>query len=71
VPVADSSAQRLVGRDVVLHVGTNALPAVVTEDRGPLGPHGARVYRVRVDFGEGETREFEVPETALELAGAS
>jgi hypothetical protein len=24
-----------------------------------------------VDFGEGETREFEVPETALELAGAS
>lgn len=36
--------------------------AVITEDRGPLGPNGQRVIRVRVGGDESEPIEYELSE---------
>jgi hypothetical protein len=55
-----------VGKAVVLHVGGRQIPALVVEDRGPLGVGGERVVRIRVDSAEGEEPdEFEVRVSAL------
>ena len=60
------SAVAQVGQEVVLHVGSQEIPAVVVEDRGPLGIDGEQIVRVRVPSSEGEEPdEFEIPASAL------
>jgi hypothetical protein len=42
------------------------VPAQVIEERGPLGPNGALVFRIRVEY-DPEPRFVEVLEEELEL----
>jgi hypothetical protein len=42
----------------------------VIERRGPLGPGGEQIYRVRLTDEWGQVEEFEQFESALELASA-
>src|SRR3954465_4682700 len=48
--------------------GTRRVFAQVIEDRGPLGVNRRRLYRVRLDEGEGEPDAFEIPEEDLTAA---
>jgi hypothetical protein len=40
----------------------------VIEDRGPLGVHGGRIYRVRLEIPDAEPTTFEAREEDLESA---
>ena len=68
-----SSAARLVPRFrpgdwVSFLVGFRRVLAQVVEDRGPVGMHGRRLYRLQLEQGEAGERTIEVPETDLEPA---
>lgn len=55
-----------VGEEVVIHIGDREIPAVVIEDRGPLGIDDEQIVRIRVSRAEGgEPDEFEVGVSAL------
>jgi hypothetical protein len=55
---------------VSFEYGPRRVQAQVIEDRGPLGIHGQRIYRVRRDLEEAESTSFEVLEEDLEVAEA-
>lgn len=61
-----------VGKRVGVRLGGRVLAAVVIEDRGDLGPGGARLVRVEVKPKKGDVgrapEQFEVPVGALVLA---
>ena len=55
-----------VGDWVALLYGPRKVLAEVVEDRGRIGVRKRRLYRIRLDIGEGEPTMFEVPEEQLE-----
>jgi len=57
-----------IGDWVTFHYGPKKVSAKVVEDRGPLGVHGQRLYRVQLDEELGDTSAFEMPENELETA---
>jgi len=57
-----------VGDWVSLDYGLRKITAQVVEDRGLLGVHGRRLYRVRPMPSRGESFDFELPEEELEAA---
>jgi hypothetical protein len=57
-----------VGDWVVFPFGIRRVLAEIIEDRGPIGRHGRRLYRVRIDRSEPEPTTTEVPEEDLEPA---
>jgi len=50
---------------VSLLYGPRTVLAQVVEDRGPIGVHGRRLYRVRIELAQGESTTLEVPEEYL------
>jgi len=48
--------------------GPRKVLAKVVEDRGPLGVHRRRLYRVRLDVDRDESTTFEIPEEELQAA---
>ncbi len=59
-----------VGDWVAFHYGAKSVSAKVIEDRGRLGVHGRRLYRVQLDPELGAESAFEMPEDELEIAAA-
>jgi hypothetical protein len=59
-----------VGDWVSFLYGPRKVRAQVIEDRGPLGVHGRRIYRVRLDLENGQSTSFEQLEDDLESADA-
>ncbi len=59
------AAQYKVGDWVSFLYGTRKAVAQIIEDRGRLGVHGCRIYRVRLDQDHGEPTTFEVREEDL------
>ena len=57
-----------VGDWVSLPYGPRRVQAQIVEDRGLLGMHGRRLYRVRLDLEQGQWSTFEVPEEGLDAA---
>jgi len=55
---------------VAFHYGAKKVSAKIVEDRGRLGVHGRRLYRVQLDPELGEESAFEMPEDELETAAA-
>ncbi|SRR5579875_3902907 len=55
-----------VGDPVSFLYGPRRVSGKVIEDRGPLGPHGRRIYLVQVVIRQDEPTMFEVPEDDLE-----
>ena len=53
-----------VGDRVVFEIATCLFHAVVSEDRGPLGIDGRRLYQIQADYGD-EIRTFELGEEDL------
>ncbi len=49
---------------MLVRFGAGKLPAMVIEDRGPLGVEGRRIYRVRVILEE--PYDFEAPAEDIE-----
>jgi hypothetical protein len=60
-----------VGDWVSVLYGARKVLARVTEDRGPIGIHGRRLYRIRLDREQGEPTDFELPEGEIEAAPES
>ena len=57
-----------VGQRVILRVGGRRIPAILIEDRGPIGVGGRRLWRIReanTAAGEQSPREYEVPADEL------
>jgi hypothetical protein len=67
---ATPSSRFRVGDWVSFLYGPRKVRAQVIEDRGPLGVHGRRIYRVRVDVEDGESARLEQLEEDLESAEA-
>jgi hypothetical protein len=55
-----------VGDVVAFLYGPQTVPGEIVEDRGPLGVYGRRLYRVRIDRGQGDTTTFEISEEDIE-----
>jgi hypothetical protein len=66
--VKTSPPQFRVGDWVQFQFGPKQVVAQVIEDRGPIGVHGRRLYRVRLDQASTEPYAFEIPEQDLEPA---
>lgn len=59
------------GQRILLHIGSQSLPGLVIEDRGPLGVDGEQLVLIRLRRSEGDdSEEFEVPASALERVAA-
>jgi ArsR family transcriptional regulator, zinc-responsive transcriptional repressor len=58
-----------VGDLVSVAYGSRRITAEIVEDRGQLGIHGRRLYRVRP--GEDDSTSFEIPEDDLEIGNAA
>lgn len=56
-----------VGASVAFELGGSTVVGVVIEDRGPLGPGGLRLLRVRVAIDEFDPFEAEVLEDRLSI----
>ncbi len=54
-----------VGTTVIVRWGLQNVRGIITEDRGPIGIGGRRLYRVDADLGEGSPLVMELP--ALEI----
>jgi hypothetical protein len=54
-----------VGSDVEFDMGTFLGRGTVVEDRGVLGPHGQRVWRVSVKLTDADVETFEIPESKI------
>jgi hypothetical protein len=69
MPTAKKRPPRFrVGDKVVFLYGPQKVTGEIVEDRGLLGEYGRRLYRVRINFGEGEDQgTFEIPEEDLEI----
>jgi hypothetical protein len=59
-----------VGEWVAFDFGPRKVAAKVVEDRGRIGVHGRRIYRVRLDDESVDPSTFEVPENELETTPA-
>jgi hypothetical protein len=59
-----------IGDWVTFLYGPKKVSAKVVEDRGPLGVHGQRLYRVQLNEDLGDSSAFEMPENELETAEA-
>ena len=59
-----------IGDWVTFLYGPKKVSAKVVEDRGPLGVHGQRLYRVQLNEDLGDSSSFEMPENELETAPA-
>jgi len=59
-----------IGDWVTFLYGPKRVTAKVVEDRGLLGVHGQRLYRVQLDDEPGDSSAFEMPENELETAVA-
>ena len=55
-----------VGDVVAFLYGPQKVPGEIVEDRGPLGVYGHRIYRVRIDREQEDTRTLEVLEDNIE-----
>ena len=55
-----------VGDPVSFLYGTEKVAGEIVEDRGPLGDHGRRLYRVRINAGQEDESSFEIPEEVIE-----
>ncbi len=55
-----------VGDWVKFDYGPKKVSARIVEDRGPLGVHGRRLYRVQLDEKLGDSSTFEMPENELD-----
>lgn len=58
-----------VGDRVKIPLGSKGVIGIVTEDRGPIGYHGRRLYQVRAAMDPLETTIFELPEEDIEHLG--
>ena len=54
-----------VGQRVAFTLVHELMHGLISEDRGPLGEGGKRIYQVRADFGLDEPRIFELAEDDL------
>lgn len=54
-----------VGDGVAVPFGSGSRIGQVVEDRGPLGPGGEQVVRIRVQLAESDPLEFELPVSQL------
>ncbi|MBA4064929.1 MAG: hypothetical protein C0501_14685 [Isosphaera sp.] len=57
-----------VGDKIKIHWGTTLVIGEVTEDRGPLGVGGRRLYGVRFTLTDDEPSYIELPEVEMEPA---
>ena len=55
-----------VGDSVRFLYGPQKVAGEIVEDRGPLGDHGRRLYRVRINAGRDDELSFEIPEEDIE-----
>ena len=55
-----------IGDWVKFDYGPKKVAARIVEDRGPLGVHGRRLYRVQLDEKLGDASTFEMPENELD-----
>jgi hypothetical protein len=55
-----------IGDWVKFDYGAKKVSARIVEDRGPLGVHGRRLYRVQLDEKLGDASTFEMPENELD-----
>lgn len=56
-----------IGQRVNFTLVDELMHGVISEDRGPLGEDGKRIYQVEADFGSDEPRIFELAEEDLSL----
>lgn len=55
-----------VGDHVRVPMGRARVLGIITEDRGPIGVHGRRLYQVEIPSDPFEPTTFELPEDAME-----
>jgi len=55
-----------VGDAVRFLYGPEKVAGEIVEDRGPLGDHGRRLYRVRINAGREDESSFEIAEEVIE-----
>lgn len=55
-----------VGERVKLQIGRHLLTGVVLEDRGPIGVHGRRLFRIQVETSPDEVQVIEMPAEEIE-----
>lgn len=64
--ILPSSEVLKVGKTVSVRWGLQNVRGVITEDRGPIGVGGRRLYRVDADLGEGSPVVMELPASEIE-----
>ena len=68
-PMTKRTPKLAVGMKVHFWLGARKVVATLVEDRGPLGPKGMQMVRVRVQLtGIDETTNFEVLASDVQLA---
>lgn len=61
-----NSEQLRVGTPVNIRWGVQYVHGVITEERGPIGIGGRKLYQVNADLGEGSSLIIELPASEIE-----